>query len=161
MFNINNYLNIPREVSTAAFGITTTAAAGVLVQIIQSTPSSSSNILRNFAIYSCGSASIIGAVMTVYSMMRLCQKIVPERNELAKSIGVTVLGGLSTALVQAVGEHFWTIAPSFQSLGNRSMAYAVATNFAWQASLITGIGGIVFTASAAYRLGLAVINKSS
>lgn len=159
MLNIN--FNIPREVSTAVFGITTTAASSVLIQIIQSSHSSSKNVLRNFAIYSCGSASIIGAVMTVYSMMRLCQKVVPERNELTKSIAVTVLGGLGTALVQSIGEHFWTIAPSFYSLGNHSMAYASATNFAWQASLITGLGGIVFTANAAYRLGLAVINKNS
>lgn len=157
--NVTSY--VPREVSTATIGVTLAAASGVAIQIIAtSSKLFTSNVMRNFLVFSCGAAGIIGTVMTVYSMIHSCQKIISEKNELPKSITVTVLGGLSSALIETIGEHFWKIAPSFYSLNGQTMVYAIATNFAWQASLLAGVGGLIFTAYAAYRLGIAAINQA-
>lgn len=117
--------------------------------------------MRNFIVSSCGSAVIIGTVMTIYSTIRLCQKIGAETNTLSKSITVTALGVLSTAFISAIGEHCWKIAPRFYSLNGHSMAYAIATNFVWQASMIAGISGFIFTPYASYHLGKAAINQAS
>jgi len=161
---VNNFISyIPKEVSTTTFGVALTAGSGVALQIISSYSNLfASNVMRNFLAYSCVAGGIIGTVMTVYSMIRSSQKIISESNELPKSITITVLGGLSSALIQAIGEHFWTIAPSFYpySLGGHTIGYAIATNFAWQACVIAGVGGLIFTANAAYRLGVATINQA-
>jgi hypothetical protein len=158
--NFNSY--IPREISTAAFGITLAAAGGVALQIISAySKSLTSNVMRNFIVSSCSSATIVGTVMTIYSTIRLCQKIGAERSTLSRSITVTALGVLSSAFIAAIGEHCWTIAPCFSSLNGHSMAYAIATNFVWQAAAIAGICSFIFTPYASYRLGVAAINQTS
>ncbi len=159
---VNNFISyVPREALTATFGVTLAAASSVAVQIIvSSSESSDSTLMRNFTIYSCGAGGIIGIVMSIYSMVRLCKKVVSDKDSISTSIAVTALGGLSSALIQTIGEHFWKLAPSFYWLDEHSMGYAIATNFAWKASAIAGVSGLVFTAYGAYRTGVAILNQT-
>lgn len=155
--NINSY--IPREVSMTTFGVTLAAASGVALQIITSSSQIyESDVVLNFLAYSGCAGGIIGIVMTVYSMVRSCQKIISAGDELSRSATITFLGGLSSALIQTIGKYFWTIAPSFRWLHGHTIGYALVTNFAWQAALVAGVGALAVTAYAAYRLGVAAIN---
>lgn len=155
----NNYW-IPKEIPMAASGVALAASANVGMQFIGSDVvnwTKVPSILRNFLGYSCAAISVVGGVMAVYSSIRLCQKIISEKNELNKAMTATALGSLATALVQAIGEHFYDIAPFFDYLGKHSLAFCIGTNLAWQASFILGVAGIVFTAYAAYRTGQAIL----
>ena len=152
--NISHW--IPKEASAVAAGIGLTATSNVAIQFLLSVPHLHS-IVGHFVGYSCGAAAIAGTVMTVYSAVRLCQNVVPEKTVLHKAITTTAVGCFTTALAQTIGQHFWTIAPSFNQLNGLSLAYCIGTNFAWQVSAITGIAGIVFTAYAAYRTGQALL----
>jgi hypothetical protein len=98
-----------------------------------------------------------GAGVAVYSAFHACKKMISEGPDLQKTITVTALalGGVSLALARALTEHFWILAPSFSHLRGDSMAFCIATNFAWRACAIAGLGSSVFTIYAAYRAGQA------
>lgn len=161
--NINHWM--PKEVSTAAIGITVTAACNLAIQfLLTSSTRPLPGIALHFVGYSCGAAAIAGTVMTIYSTVRLCEKMITEKTALHKAVTATTLGCLPTALAQTIGQHFWTIAPSFDHLYRHSMAYCISTNLAWQIAAITGLAGVVFTAYAAYRTGqviFATINPAT
>jgi hypothetical protein len=159
--NIQNKNNqwIPKEAPTAALGISIATISTLALHYFLSSVSNFDrfpSIAKNFVLYGCGAAVIAGAVMGVYSTIRLCQKIT-EKNELHKAVTATALGILFTALVEATGRHIYKLAPSFDRLMGHSMAYAFGTNLAMHACLFAGGAAIVFTAYAAYSTGRALL----
>jgi hypothetical protein len=152
---ISNCQWVPKEVSTAALGVTLAAASNVARELLCS--SFSRGFVRNVVMYCGSAAAFAGAVVAVYATFRSCKKILSERDDLQKTITVTALGSAGLALAEALTEHFWTLAPSFGYLEGHSLAYCIATNFAWEACAIAGLGSIVFTAYAAYRTGQAIL----
>jgi len=156
--NTNHWL--PKEVSTGAIGITITASANVAIQFFASlSEKQAPALVRNFVGFSCAAAAIAGTVITIYSAVHLCQKIMADKPP-KKAVLMTAIGGFSTALAQTINQHFWEIAPSFKQRWMYSMSHLIATNFAWQLSAITGLAGLVFTAYAAYRTGQAIYKSS-
>lgn len=147
---------VPKEASAAAAGIGIAATSNTAIQFLASVPRLHS-IVGHLVGYSCGAAAIAGTVMTVYSAVRLSQKVVTEKPVLQRVVTATTVGCFATALAQTIGQYFWTIAPSLGRLNGLSLAYCIGTNFAWQVSAVTGIAGIVFTAYAAYRTGQALV----
>lgn len=150
---------VPREVPTAALGITVAATSGVALQYLASTARCFPTLTHHFLNYSCSAALVAGIVMAVYSAVRLAQKSISEKTPLRNVIVITA-GCLSTALAQTIGHHFWTIAPSFMWPNGHTLAYCIGTNLAWQISALTGLAGIVFTAYAAYRISQTLLSRS-
>lgn len=147
---------MPQEAVSVALGVGTGAISHVAIQYLQSSASEwikMPTILKNVVKYSFGATAIAGIVLSVYSIVRLCKRIISQENELHKAVSATALGVLLTSCAEAIGEHFWELAPSFSHLMDHSMAYCIGTNLALHACIITGIAGIVFTAYAAYRIG--------
>lgn len=159
----NNYnLSIPKELSTASLGTITAGAANVAVQFLTSLQHSPS-FLGKFIGFSCGATSIAATVITIYSAVHLSQKMISEKNKLTQNIALTALGVFATALAESLCEYFWKIAsdPYFVLFRGEPLAYCIATNLAWQTALIAGVGGIAFTAYAAYRTGKAVLTTNA
>ncbi len=150
---INNWM--PKEISTATLGVTLAAASNVATDLLRSSVSPS--FARNVVMYCGSAAAFAGAVVAVYSAFRSCKHMLAERDDLQKTITLTTLGSVAMALAQALTEHFWELAPSFSYLDGHSLAFCIATNFAWEACAIAGLGSIVFTAYAAYRTGQAIL----
>jgi len=157
--NTNQNHWMPKEISTASIGTMIAATSNVAFQILTTIdivlPTCLNNV-RRFAGYSFAATSIVGTVLALHSMVRLCQKTISEKNKLEKNVAITALGVFSAALAETMAEFLLEIAPSFRYSFGHSMAYSITTNLALQTSLIIGLGGIVFTAYAAYRTGRAI-----
>ena len=154
--NTNNQSFIPKELATAAAGVTLSSASGVAMLYLTDTTAQLPEIVSNFLYYGSGAAAVAGVVMTIYSAVMLC-KAIGEEGGLKNAITSAALGVGITALTRTLAEHFWEIAPYFWDLKGSSIAYAIATNFAWQAFAITGIVALIVTAYAAYRVGVSVL----
>lgn len=161
--NKNNNHWIPNEVPMTAIGTTISAISGVATQILSSPIGKhwiKSTTLLNFAYYGFAATGIAGVVITIYSMARLCQKMISERSALDKTVATTALGILFAAVTETLAEHFYNIAPSFGWLEGRSIAYAIGTNLAWEASAVLGLGSLVFTGCAAYKAAQIGLNTT-
>jgi len=155
----NNTSFLP-EISTCALGTTMSAGSGVALQLLDSElvdPLKLPRLVANFLDYSGRATILAGIVMSVYSMVHLCDKVISKRNELDKAVAATALGVLFTAIAETLYDHFWEIAPDFDWLEGHSMIYSIATNMGWQASAILGFTAVVCTGYAAYRLGQAIL----
>lgn len=146
----NSYYSQFREIQTAALG--TTLGAGMLAaaQCLSTYTAfySLPSLVRNFVIFGCCAGTVAGVVMSVYSMFRLCQRFISHDNQLNKAVTATALGVLLTTTSYSIGEHLLQIVPNY-----------LVRDFAFYACGITGIGSIIFTSYAAYRLGKAIINS--
>lgn len=153
----NNPSFFPKELATAAVGVTLSSASGIAMQYLSDAETKLPEIVSNFFYYGSGAAAVAGAVMAIYSAVMLCKRIASDEGGLTNALSATFMNIGISALALSLYEHFDEIAPYFWDLEGSSMAYAIATNFAWQACALIGAGALIATAYAAYRVGVSVL----
>ena len=150
--------NYYKEVATTTLGVTIGAAANIARQYLLEYATWTPLIARNFTSNICLATSAAGMVAGIYSAICLAKKISSNENDLQKTVTATALGAVFYSAAYTAYEHFFEIAPSFYWLEpGESVAYCIATNFAWQISCAAGIAALAFTGYAAYRVAKSIL----